>query len=87
MVERAAVASDQFIPEVGMTLGQLAVFHILLTRTSHLRAGDLGDAVRGVYETYPDTYAPPPMAIDTDPGPRLVYDAQTFQMTLIGGGP
>jgi hypothetical protein len=83
-VERAAAAADDFLPEVGMTLGQLAVFHILLTRTTHQRAGDLAESVRVVYEAYPDTYAPPPLQIDTDLGPRLVYDAGTQVLSVQG---
>lgn len=83
-VERAAAAADDFLPEVGMTLGQLAVFHILLTRTTHQRAGDLAESVRVVYEAYPDTYAPPPLQIDADLGPRLVFDASTQTLSVQG---
>ena len=83
-VDRASAAADYFLPEAGMTLGQLAVFHILLTRTAHARAGDLGEAVLAVYERHPDTLAQQPMHIDTEAGGRLVYDAQRMVLEVQG---
>jgi hypothetical protein len=39
--EAAANTSEFFVPKMGMTLGQLSAFHILLTRTKFIKTKDL----------------------------------------------
>jgi hypothetical protein len=40
-VDLAASTADHLVPELGITLGQLSVFHILHARTQYVRKMDL----------------------------------------------
>lgn len=60
--EAAADTSEFFVPKMGMTLGQLSAFHILLTRTKFVKTKDLVEIVGGV------TKEPVPMPIAIEEG-------------------
>jgi hypothetical protein len=60
----AASTADHLVPELGMTLGQLSVFHILHARTQYVKHRDLGEHVQAAELMQPHAHARP-IAIET----------------------
>jgi hypothetical protein len=68
--EVASATADHLVPELGMTLGHLSVFHILHARTQYVKHSDLEEHVRQTEILQPHALSLP-IAMEEQPSKRL----------------